>query len=57
MTAQPYHGPVVVLTLAEAERVRRELAHSGATDLLTKALLRKLDAARSAHPSFRLPSP
>jgi hypothetical protein len=53
-----YHGPIVVLTLVEAERAVVGLHASGSyDDPIAASILRKVAAAVSSDPAFRQPSP
>jgi hypothetical protein len=50
---RPYRGPVVVLSMTEAARVRACL--TGSTDEQDRAILAKCTAALGADPSWREP--
>lgn len=53
MTSEPYSGPYVVLTPADAKRVERALF--GAQDDEAKAIKRKLDRAKRSDKKFLEP--
>lgn len=52
--SRPYHGPVVCLTLPEAERVAFALQNRD--DDEAKAITSKIAVALTSHPAFRTPA-
>lgn len=53
MSATPYHGPVVVLTTAEAKRAAEAL--QGQEDEAAKSIKRKVRAALGSSPKLKEP--